>query len=49
MESVRARTGWSFEVSADLAPEPEPSPADLALVRGFGLKPVFLSRAGDGS
>ncbi len=44
VERVRARTGWSFEVAPDLAREPDPVPADLALLRGFDPGSVFLAR-----
>jgi acyl CoA:acetate/3-ketoacid CoA transferase beta subunit len=46
VESVRARTGFGFATGADLAPEPESSPADLALPQPFDPKPVFLPRSG---
>ena len=43
-EGVRARTGWGFDVAPGLAREPDPDPADLALLRGFDPRSVFLTR-----
>jgi glutaconate CoA-transferase, subunit B len=43
LDEVRARTGFGFDVAADLGPMPEPSPETLALIRGRVLDQVAES------
>ena len=33
LEEIRAQTGWALHVAADAGPTPEPSQAELAVIR----------------
>jgi len=44
LANIRASTGWKLEVAQDAQPEPEPDDADLARLRSFDPRSVFLGR-----